>query len=150
MITCSLHYDTLTKTCSRMTTATMFSHQYNDPGSCASTTYYWENLILVVVLVLESNSIHQLWSHLVKKTIRRRECTLNSPFPSAWSSKVYTRGCVANKKGWKRMRSGIKTKYLKNGKKKHLLRQFTSWNYKLQHLCTLMVSNFRAPLPVSW
>ena len=44
----------LAKTCSRMTTATTFSRQ-NNAGSRASTTYYWENLVLTVVLrVLES------------------------------------------------------------------------------------------------
>ena len=30
----------------------MFSHQ-NDAGSRARTTYYWENLVLVLALVLE-------------------------------------------------------------------------------------------------
>ena len=33
-----------------MTTAITFSHQ-NDVGSRASTTYYWENLVHLVVLV---------------------------------------------------------------------------------------------------
>ena len=42
----------------------------------------------------------------------------------------------------------METKYLKNGKK-HLLRQFNFWDYKLQHRCTPKVSNFRAPLSVS-
>ena len=40
-----------------MTTATTFSRQ-NDAGSRASTTYYWENLVLVVVLVLESKALY--------------------------------------------------------------------------------------------
>ena len=35
--------------------ATTFSRQI-DAGSRASTTYYWENLVLVIVLVLESRS----------------------------------------------------------------------------------------------
>ena len=42
-----------------MTTATSFSHQ-NDAGSRMCNTRYWENLILVVVLVLESKT--HLWS----------------------------------------------------------------------------------------
>ena len=37
-------------------TATTFSHQ-NDPTSRASTTYYWEYLVLVVVFVLESKGL---------------------------------------------------------------------------------------------
>ena len=36
-----------------MTTAITFSRQ-NDAGSRVSNTQYWENLVLVVVLVLES------------------------------------------------------------------------------------------------
>ena len=40
-----------------MTTATTFSRQ-NDAGSRASTTQYWENLVLVVVLVLESKALY--------------------------------------------------------------------------------------------
>ena len=51
VITCSRRYDTRAKTRSRMTTATTFSRQ-NDAGSRASTTYYCENLVLFVVLVL--------------------------------------------------------------------------------------------------
>ena len=50
------HHDILAKTRSRLTTATMFSRQ-NDVGSCACTTYYWENLVLVVVLILESKAL---------------------------------------------------------------------------------------------
>ena len=38
-----------------MTTATTFSRQ-NDVGSRACTTQYWGNLVLVVVLVLESTA----------------------------------------------------------------------------------------------
>ena len=30
----------------------------NDPGLCASTTYYQENLVLVVVFVLESKGLY--------------------------------------------------------------------------------------------
>ena len=37
-------------------TATTFSRQ-NDAGSRARTTYYWENLVLVVLLVLESKGL---------------------------------------------------------------------------------------------
>ena len=44
-----------------MTTAIMFSRQ-NDAGSRASNTQYWENLVLVVVLVSESNSLECLFS----------------------------------------------------------------------------------------
>ena len=39
-----------------MTTVTTFSRQ-NDAASRASTTYYSENLVLVVVLVLESKGL---------------------------------------------------------------------------------------------
>ena len=55
--TCSCHYDILAKTRSRMTTATTFSRQ-NDVGSRASTTQYWENLVVVVVLVSESKALY--------------------------------------------------------------------------------------------
>ena len=55
--TCSCHYDILAKTRRRMTTATTFSHQ-NDAGSRASTTQYWENLVLEVVLVAESKALY--------------------------------------------------------------------------------------------
>ena len=40
-----------------MTTATTFSRK-NDAGSRSRTTYYWENLVLVVVLVLESKGLY--------------------------------------------------------------------------------------------
>ena len=40
-----------------MTTATTFSRQYG-VGSHACTTYYWENLLLVVVLILESKALY--------------------------------------------------------------------------------------------
>ena len=40
-----------------MTTAIMFSHQ-NDAGSRVSNTQYWENLVLVVVLVSESKALY--------------------------------------------------------------------------------------------
>ena len=49
------HYDILAITRGRITTAT-FSHQ-NDAGSRACTTLYEENLVLVVVLVLESKGL---------------------------------------------------------------------------------------------
>ena len=51
------HYDILAKTRSRMTTAITSSRQ-NDAATRASTTYYWENLVLIVVLVLESKGLH--------------------------------------------------------------------------------------------
>ena len=50
------YFDILAKTRSRMTKATTFSIQ-NDAGSRASTTWFWENLALVVVLVLESKGL---------------------------------------------------------------------------------------------
>ena len=49
-------FDILAKIRSRVTTATTFSRQ-NDAGSHASTTYYWENLVLVVALILESKGL---------------------------------------------------------------------------------------------
>ena len=39
-----------------MATATTFSRQ-NDAGSRAHTAWYWNNLVLVVVLVLESKAL---------------------------------------------------------------------------------------------
>ena len=42
-----------------MTAATTFSRQI-DAASRASTTYYWENLVLVVVLVLESRGLYYI------------------------------------------------------------------------------------------
>ena len=42
---------------SRMTTAITFSRQ-NDVGSRACTTQYWENIVLVVVLVSESKALY--------------------------------------------------------------------------------------------
>ena len=39
-----------------MTMAITFSRQ-NDAGSLACTTQYWENLVLVVVLVSESKAL---------------------------------------------------------------------------------------------
>ena len=53
------HYDILAKTRSGMTTATTFSRP-SDAGSRASTIYHWENLVLVVVLVLESKGLYCL------------------------------------------------------------------------------------------
>ena len=38
-------------------TATTFSHQ-NDAGARVRTTQYWENLVLVVVLVSESKALY--------------------------------------------------------------------------------------------
>ena len=46
-----------------MTTATMFSRQ-NDAGSRGRTSFYWENLVLVVVLVLEVSNGKQVESTL--------------------------------------------------------------------------------------
>ena len=37
-------------------TTTTFSRQ-NEAGSRVSTTYYWKNLVLVVLLVLESKAL---------------------------------------------------------------------------------------------
>ena len=56
----------LAKTRSRMTTAVMFSRQ-NDAGSHARTTWYWENLVLVVVS--ESKGLYYLnaWREQAKK-----------------------------------------------------------------------------------
>ena len=51
------HYDILPKTRCRMTTAITFSRQ-NDAGSRVYTTKYWENLVLVVVLVSESKALY--------------------------------------------------------------------------------------------
>jgi len=62
--TCSCHYDILAKTLSRMTTTVTFSRQ-NDAGSRASTTQYWENLVLVVVLVSESKALYHFAGKLV-------------------------------------------------------------------------------------
>jgi len=55
-MSCFRHRDIRAKTLCRMTTATTFSRQ-NDAGSHAYTTYYLENLVLVVVLVLESQGL---------------------------------------------------------------------------------------------
>ena len=59
MITCSRHYDILAKARTRMTTAITFSRQ-NDAGSHVSNPQYRENLVLLVVLVLESKGLLQL------------------------------------------------------------------------------------------
>ena len=56
LITCFRQYDILAKTHSRMTTAITFSRE--NAGSCASNTQYWRNLVLVVVLVLESKALY--------------------------------------------------------------------------------------------
>ena len=42
-------------------TATTFSRQ-NDASLRVSTTYYWENLVLVVILVLESKGLY-FWEY---------------------------------------------------------------------------------------
>ena len=55
-MTCSRHYDILAKTHSRMR---MFSCQ-NDAGSQVSNDQYWENLVLVVVLVSEFKALHYI------------------------------------------------------------------------------------------
>ena len=51
------NYDIFVKTCSRMTTAVMFSRQ-NDADSGVRKTQYRENLVLVVILVLESKGFY--------------------------------------------------------------------------------------------
>ena len=51
------HYDILAKIRSGMTTAITFSRQ-NDAGSRVSNTQYWQNLVLVVVLVSESKALY--------------------------------------------------------------------------------------------
>ena len=51
---CSRHYDILAKTRSRMTTRITFSRQ-NGADSRVSNTQYWENIVLIVVVVSESN-----------------------------------------------------------------------------------------------
>ena len=56
-MTCFRQFDILAKTRSRVTTATIFSLQ-NDAGLRVSNTVYWENLVLVVVLVLESKALY--------------------------------------------------------------------------------------------
>ena len=43
--------------------ATTFSHQ-NDTGSRTSTSQYWENLLFVVELVLESKALCYIITHL--------------------------------------------------------------------------------------
>ena len=53
LISCFRQYDILAKTRSGMTKAIIF-FRLNDAGSRASNTYYWENLVLVVVPVLDS------------------------------------------------------------------------------------------------
>ena len=50
------YYDISAKTVSRMSTAITFSRQ-NDTGSRVCATKYWENLVFVVVLVLESKGL---------------------------------------------------------------------------------------------
>ena len=56
LITYSRYYDILAKNYRRLTTGTPFSRQ-NDAGSRVSNTQYWENLVLVVVLVSESKAL---------------------------------------------------------------------------------------------
>ena len=51
------HHDIVAKTRSRMTRTITFSRQ-NDAASSARTTYYLENPVLVVVLVLESKDLY--------------------------------------------------------------------------------------------
>ena len=66
--------DTLAKTRSRMTTAVTFSRQ-NDAGSRASSTYHWENLLLVVDLVSESKGLY--FTYATTLTLRAHEKNLN-------------------------------------------------------------------------
>ena len=56
MITIPAFVNFFSATCSTITKAITFSRQ-NDAGSRARTTQYWENLALVVVLVLESKGL---------------------------------------------------------------------------------------------
>ena len=65
LVTCFCHFDILAKTRSRVTTATTFSRQ-NDARSRACTSWYWENLEVVVVLVLESKALW--WEGMIQKT----------------------------------------------------------------------------------
>ena len=58
-MTCSRHYNILAKTHSRMRMAIMFSYQ-NDAGSHVSNNQYWENLVLVVVLVSEFKALYYI------------------------------------------------------------------------------------------
>ena len=51
-VTFSRHYDIFAKPRSRVTTAITCSRQ-NDAGSRSRTTKYWENLVLVIVLILK-------------------------------------------------------------------------------------------------
>ena len=53
----SRHYEIFSKTRHRMTTAITFSLQ-NGAGSRARTTQYWENFVLVVVIVVESKDLY--------------------------------------------------------------------------------------------
>ena len=57
-----------------MTTAVTFSRQ-NDAGSRASTTYYWENLLLVVDLVSESKGLY--FTYATTLTLRAHEKNFN-------------------------------------------------------------------------
>ena len=59
LMTCSRHYDTLAKNRSRMTPANTFFRQ-NDAALRVHDTWYWENLVLVVILVLESKGLYYL------------------------------------------------------------------------------------------
>ena len=78
---------------SRMTTAVTFSRQ-NDACSRASTTQYWENLVLVVVLVLESKALYYgtLYheevlpevSLIMLRTIRWNLLTLKTPISTCY------------------------------------------------------------------
>lgn len=44
--------------------AIMFSLQ-NDAGLCMSDTQYWENLVLIVILVLESKGLYLPYMYIV-------------------------------------------------------------------------------------
>ena len=57
-----------------MTTAVTFSRQ-NDAGSRASSTYHWENLLLVVDLVSESKGLY--FTYATTLTLRAHEKNFN-------------------------------------------------------------------------
>ena len=63
-----------------MTTVTTFSRQ-NDAASRASTTYYSENLVLVVVLVLESKGLLIIQLRSIKVIIGTSEVQLRASSP---------------------------------------------------------------------
>ena len=55
-LSCFRHYDVFAKTLSKMATAITFSRQ-NDAGSSARSAQYWESVILMVILILQSKGL---------------------------------------------------------------------------------------------